>query len=283
MVDLTYRIAPRRAAKRGPMSAAQAQNKLERGNGVFSDLIAAMRSGKALDHVTSIAAEDLGTDDTEHAVQAPYAAILACSDARVPTEMVFQQGFNDLFVVRVAGNVLGSECLGSLRYATSHFPDSLKVAAVVGHANCGAVTAAVDAFLNPGRYLGTAGNYPLRTIIDQIMVSARSADKGLREVHGADVAEHPDYRQALIGVSVAINAAWNAFSLREELVGHSSGDVKVVFGIYDLGSHRMGLIPTAGARPLRKGFQDAPPDVETFRALVADLCRAALAPGGDKR
>ena len=282
MVDLTYRIAPRRAAKRGSMTAAQIQKRLERGNSVFSSLVAAMREGKALDHVTSIDPQDLGTDETEHAVQAPYAAVLACSDARVPTEMVFQQGFNDLFVVRVAGNVLGSECLGSLRYATSHFPESLKVAAVVGHANCGAVTAAVDAFLNPGRYLGTAGNYPLRTIIDQIMVSARSADKGLREVHGPGAAEHPDYRQALIGVSVAINAAWNAFSLREELIGHSSGNVKVVFGVYDLGSHRMGLIPTAGARPLRNGFQDAPPDVDAFRALVGDLCRAALAPVNNK-
>jgi carbonic anhydrase len=154
----------------------------------------------------------------------------------------------------------------------------VKLAAVVGHANCGAVTAAVDAFLNPGQYLGTAGNFPLRTIIDQIMVSARSADKGLREVHGPDIEKHPKYRKALIGVSVAINAAWNAFSLREELIGHSSGDVKVVFGVYDLGSHRMGLIPTAGAAPLRNGFLEAPPDVDAFRAMVAALCRAALAP-----
>jgi len=282
MVDLTYRIAPRRTAKRESLSAERAQKRLERGNGVFSDLVAAMRAGKPLEHVTPIAAKDLGTDEAECAVQAPYAAILSCSDARVPTEMVFQQGFNDLFVVRVAGNVLGSECLGSLRYATSHFPETLKVAAVVGHANCGAVTAAVDAFLNPGKYLGTAGNYPLRTIIDQIMVSARSADKGLREVHGPGVAEHPDYRKALVGVSVAVNAAWNAFSLREELVGHSAADVKVVFGVYDLGTHRLGLIPTAGARPLQTGFMEAPADVETFRGLVAELCRAALTPGRDK-
>src|SRR4051794_18621696 len=203
MVDLTYRITPGRGTRRGSLSAAQAQKRLERGNGLFSDLVAAMRAGKPLVNVKEISAKELGSDDTQGAVQAPYAAVLACSDARVPTEMVFQQGFNDLFVVRVAGNVLGSECLGSLRYATSHFPESLKVAAVVGHANCGAVTAAVDAFLNPGKYLGTAGNYPLRTIIDQIMVSARSADKGLREIHGPGVSEHPEYREALIGVSVA--------------------------------------------------------------------------------
>ena len=258
------------------MSAARAQRQLERGNSRFSNLIAAMRTGRPLAHVTSIAAKDLGESDDECAAQAPYAAILSCSDARVPTEMVFQQGFNDLFVVRVAGNVLGSECLGSLRYAASHFPESLKVMAVVGHANCGAVTAAVDAFLNPGKYLGTAGNYPLRTILDQIIVSARTADMGLREVHGADAASRPGYRKALIGVSVAVNAAWNAFSLREELVGHAAGDVKVVFGVYDLGSHRLGLIPAAGARPIHDGFFEAPANAKQFRSLVVKLCRAAL-------
>ena len=55
-------------------------------------------------------------------VQAPFAAVLGCADARVPTEMVFSKGCNELFVVRVAGNVLGQECVGSLRYAVSHFP-----------------------------------------------------------------------------------------------------------------------------------------------------------------
>ncbi len=81
---------------------------------------------------------------------------------------------------------------------------------------------------------------------------------GLQEVHGPTVVEHPEYHKALLGVSVAINAAWNAFSLREELIGHASEGVKVVFGIYDLGSHRLGLIPSAGAPPLRKGPNPRP-------------------------
>jgi carbonic anhydrase len=57
--------------------------------------------------------------------------------------MVFSKGCNELFVVRVAGNVLGQECLGSLRYAVSHFPE-LRLIVVLAHAKCGAVSEAVD-------------------------------------------------------------------------------------------------------------------------------------------
>src|SRR3982750_3679884 len=179
MIDITYRIGrPGGSKPRTSVSAAQVQKKLERGNNHFSGLIDGMRAGTPLQHVTCISPTDLGLGGSECAVQAPHAAVLSCSDARVPTEMVFQAGFNDLFVVRVAGNVLGSECLGSLRYAVDHFPESLRLLAVLGHANCGAVTAAVGAFLEPKKYLEVAGNYPLRTIIDQIIVSARAADMG---------------------------------------------------------------------------------------------------------
>jgi carbonic anhydrase len=184
MTEITYRIGARSPSRRASLSPTEAQKRLEKGNDHFSGLIARMRAGKPLHHVIPVSAEDLGGDGVEAAVQAPYAAILSCSDARVPTEMVLQQGFNDLFVVRVAGNVLGNECLGSLRYAAGHFSDTMKVMGVLGHANCGAVTAAVDAFLKPGKYLEVAGNYPLRTIMDQILISVRSADVGLREVHG---------------------------------------------------------------------------------------------------
>ena len=277
MIEITYRIGPHGRSRKASLSAMQAQKRLERGNYHFSDLIARMRSGQPISHITPVSEKDLGAGGVECAVQSPYAAVLSCSDARVPTEMVLQQGFNDLFVVRVAGNVLGNECLGSLRYAVSHFADTLRVVGVLGHANCGAVTAAVDAFLEPRRYLDVAANYPVRTIIDQIMISARSADLGLKEVHGPTVVENPGYRKALIGVTVGVNAAWNAFSLRQELVGHTSGDVKVVFGVYDLGSHTLGLLPSAGGPGSRKGFFEPPADGDEFRQLVTELCGAALA------
>jgi carbonic anhydrase len=277
MIDITYRIGARgQSSRRTPLSTTDVQKRLEKGNTHFSGLIAGMRAGKPLHHVTPVSATDLGLGGGECAVQSPYAAVLSCSDARVPIEMVLQQGFNDLFVVRVAGNVLGNECLGSMRYAASHFSETLKVVGVLGHANCGAVTAAVDAFLKPGRYLELAGNYALRTIIDQIMVSVRSADLGLREVHGPEVASDPDYRNALIRAAVALNAAWNAFTLREGLAGHAGAGVKVVFAVYDLGSHTLGLLSSSKVPNSRKGFVEPPTNLDEFRALVRELCGDAL-------
>jgi carbonic anhydrase len=74
--------------------------------------------------------------------QKPFATILGCSDSRVPTELVFDQGFGDLFVVRVAGNVIADDVIGSMAYAGLHLRTPLFV--VMGHAGCGAVAAAVE-------------------------------------------------------------------------------------------------------------------------------------------
>jgi carbonic anhydrase len=81
--------------------------------------------------------------------QQPFATILACSDSRVPPELVFDQGFGDLFVIRVAGNIVATDVLGSLQYATRHLQTPLVV--VMGHESCGAVTAAVDALEGRGK------------------------------------------------------------------------------------------------------------------------------------
>ncbi|NNC57761.1 MAG: carbonic anhydrase [Woeseiaceae bacterium] len=73
--------------------------------------------------------------------QNPFAIILACSDSRVPVELVFDQGFGDLFVIRVAGNVVAPSQIGSIEFAASQFGTKLVV--VLGHSNCGAVIAAL--------------------------------------------------------------------------------------------------------------------------------------------
>lgn len=74
--------------------------------------------------------------------QQPFATILGCADSRVPVELVFDQGFGDLFVVRVAGNVIAPDVVGSIEYAVVHLQTALIV--VLGHQNCGAVTAALQ-------------------------------------------------------------------------------------------------------------------------------------------
>ncbi len=75
--------------------------------------------------------------------QKPFAAVLSCSDSRVPSELVFDQGFGDLFVIRVAGNVLAPDGLGTLEYAWLHL--KLPLVLVLGHEGCGAVAAALEA------------------------------------------------------------------------------------------------------------------------------------------
>ena len=74
--------------------------------------------------------------------QNPPAIVLSCSDSRVPPEIVFDQGLGDIFVVRVAGNVVDDDVLGSIEYAVEHLGSSLIV--VMGHQSCGAVKAVVD-------------------------------------------------------------------------------------------------------------------------------------------
>jgi len=74
--------------------------------------------------------------------QQPYATILTCSDSRVPPEIIFDQGLGDLFVIRVAGNVLDDVILGTIEYAVEHLHTPLVM--VLGHDKCGAVTAAVE-------------------------------------------------------------------------------------------------------------------------------------------
>src|SRR5689334_368933 len=73
--------------------------------------------------------------------QQPYATIIGCSDSRVPPELVFDAGFGELFIVRVAGNVISPEVMGTLQYAGMHLQTPLFV--VLGHEGCGAVEAAL--------------------------------------------------------------------------------------------------------------------------------------------
>jgi carbonic anhydrase len=78
--------------------------------------------------------------------QHPFAVVLGCSDSRVPPELVFDQGLGDLFVIRVAGNVVDTDVIASIEYAIDHLGTHLIV--VMGHSSCGAVTATLDHLTN---------------------------------------------------------------------------------------------------------------------------------------
>jgi carbonic anhydrase len=84
--------------------------------------------------------------------QHPFAIIVSCSDSRVPPEIVFDQGLGDLFVLRVAGNVINDESLGSIEYAVDHL--AVRLIAVLGHQRCGAVKAAKETIAAKGEAPG---------------------------------------------------------------------------------------------------------------------------------
>jgi carbonic anhydrase len=171
--------------------------------------------------------------------QAPHSIVLGCSDARAPAELIFDVGSNQLFVVRVAGNVLGDECLGSIEYALHHFEESVRLLVVVGHTGCGAVAAAVETYLSPKHAVGIAFSRSLRSVVNHILVAVRSAALSLEQVHGPDILEDPNYRLALAELAVPLNAATTAYQLRQELKTHETGGPEVVYGVFDLVSSRV--------------------------------------------
>ena len=100
--------------------------------------------------------------------QEPFATILGCSDSRVPAEIVFDQGLGDLFVIRVAGNIVASSQVGSVEFAAERFGTRLVV--VLGHSQCGAVLATLEELRRP------TGNQSrnLRSIVDRVRPSVEA-------------------------------------------------------------------------------------------------------------
>ncbi len=122
--------------------------------------------------------------------QKPFATILGCSDSRVPVELVFDQGFGDLFIARVAGNVITTDVVGSLEYAVAHLSTSLIV--VLGHQGCGAVTAAVQALNGPTRELPG-----IKKLVDLIEPGIPEAQPGHTHEQRIDAAVEANVRFSL--------------------------------------------------------------------------------------
>jgi carbonic anhydrase len=100
--------------------------------------------------------------------QEPFAIILGCSDSRVPAEIVFDQGLGDLFVIRVAGNIVASSQVGSVEFAAERFGTRLVV--VLGHSRCGAVLATLEELMRPRE----TQSQNLRSIVDRIRPSVEA-------------------------------------------------------------------------------------------------------------
>lgn len=154
--------------------------------------------------------------------QYPIATILGCSDSRVPPELVFDQGFGDLFVVRVAGNFIEPAVFGTIDYAVAHLKTPLLV--VLGHHQCGAVTAALD-----GLRQNTQDRPGIEALLKYVKPSLMGIDPDL-----------PRAKQIEAGVEANVRLATKQAAASSELkraVGE--GSHRVVGAVYELQTGRV--------------------------------------------
>ena len=154
--------------------------------------------------------------------QQPYATILGCSDSRVPPELVFDCGFGELFIIRVAGNVVSPEIMGTLQYAGVHLRTPLFV--VLGHEGCGAVEAALAA-----KWEGARQPSRISLLLDGIVPG----------LDGVDGALSPRVRMKS---AVEANVRWSMRQLLETpeaRARQAEGVMKLVGAVYELRTGRV--------------------------------------------
>jgi carbonic anhydrase len=209
-------------ADTGPVSADDALARLMAGNQRF--LLGEPRNLRAPKEVLAGLAE----------VQRPYATILGCSDSRVPPELIFDAGFGDLFIIRVAGNVISAEVMGSIQYAAAHLATSLIV--VLGHEGCGAVQAALAA-----KFEGAKEGARIELLLRSIVPGLDSVDRG------QSAAEQ-------ISRAVEANVIWSVRQLattpeaRERV---AEGRLRIVGAVCETATGRVRLLDEAGDGPGR--------------------------------
>ena len=168
------------------LTATEALARLKEGNRRF---VANQTNPDSLDHARRAALA---------AGQEPFAIILGCSDSRVPAELVFDQGFGDLFVIRVAGNIVAPSQVGSVEFAASRFGTRLVV--VLGHSGCGAITATLEEITGSA----TSQSRNLRSIVNRVRPS----------VETLLTARHYEDQDALIRDAVRANVRASVNHLR---------------------------------------------------------------------
>ena len=149
--------------------------------------------------------------------QHPYATIIGCSDSRVPPELVFDAGFGELFIVRIAGNVISPEVMGTLQYAALHLHTPLFV--VLGHEGCGAVEAALTV-----KRQGARERARITLLLEKIVPGLRDIDPELTP-------------QDQLGAAVEANLRWSMHQLLDTPEGRArmaEGVLKLVGAIYEL-------------------------------------------------
>jgi carbonic anhydrase len=156
--------------------------------------------------------------------QTPFAIILGCSDSRVPAEIVFDQGLGDLFVIRIAGNIVAPSQIGSIEFAVETFQTPLVV--VLGHTRCGAVAATLNQIRQPQ----ASRSQHLRSIVERI----RPAVEPLSEIQTDLTPEQLLERAIRSNIRMSVNQLRHGSSFLEEI--HDSGSLWIVGAEYSLES-----------------------------------------------
>jgi carbonic anhydrase len=185
------------------ISASEALRRLQEGNRRFVSGVGGRRAG-----VTITQADRAKLAEG----QKPFAAVIGCSDSRVPPEIIFDQGLGDLFVIRVAGNIAGPSQIGSVEFAVANLGVQLVV--VLGHSSCGAVIAALEALAEPegARSEGQSQSPNLGSILDCI----RPSLKALRAREALDSPEVEGRYDSLVRQAVRANVEASIRTLREK-------------------------------------------------------------------
>lgn len=162
--------------------------------------------------------------------QRPYATIVGCSDSRVAPELIFDAGLGELFIIRVAGNVISPEVMGSIQYASLHLETPLFV--VLGHEGCGAVAAAFDAI-----HGGPQQPSRISRLLDNIIPGLRGIEPGLAP-------------EVELQRGVEANVLWSIEQIRatpEAKARAAEGKVKLVGALYEIATGRVRFLPDARA------------------------------------
>jgi len=175
-----------------------------------------------------------------------YATVITCSDSRVPVELIFDAGVMDIFVVRVAGNVCDVDERGSIEYGLAHVHTPVLV--VLGHTQCGAVTAVTHAFQGKGFFLER--NIP--PLIDNIQPAVENAIKKHPEIHGDDIIPYAIVENVYQGMRDLFMQSPATRNLVTE------GKVIVVGAIYDVGTGKIEWLPLNESEKILKSVLQDP-------------------------
>lgn len=200
-----------------------------------SDALKRLRDGNRRFASNTPAASALRfTRHDELSRQAPFAIVLGCSDARVPAEIIFDQGLGDLFVIRIAGNVVAPSGVGSVEFAAGRF--GIRLVVVLGHSDCGAVAATIEEL--QGVPQGHSQN--LRSIVDRVRPSVES----LLDVSNAWKPEDLLRKAIRANIRMSANQLRHGSQLLEKLIQEE--DLMVVGAEYSLENGYVDFLESPG-------------------------------------